>query len=360
MTMRRASRRSRGSVTIQDVASAAGVSAMTVSRVINGEQNVRESTRAAVLDAIKSLNYSPNVAARSLAAGEAMHLGLLYANPSAAYLSQFLVGALKGARKAGCYLVVEACETEEFTEQAEATRHFVQSGIDGIILPPPLSESPAVHAELAASSTPHVTVAVGMPRAGNLDVRIDDFAAALEMTRHLLSLGHRHIGFIRGHPTHFASAERERGFLAALAEMGIDPADAPVEQGYFSYRSGLAAAERLLARDPRPTAIFASNDDMAAACVNVAHRNGLHVPGDLSIAGFDDTAPATTVWPELTTVRQPVAAMAEAAVELLVSTLRPHKSALRSATERVLAHEMIVRDSTAPPKVETHRQARAR
>ncbi|HWT13528.1 MAG TPA: LacI family DNA-binding transcriptional regulator [Allosphingosinicella sp.] len=346
----RASRRSRGTVTIQDVARTAGVSAMTVSRVINGERNVRETTRTAVLEAIERLNYTPNTAARSLAAGEATHIGLLYANPSAAYLSLFLVGALEAARRTGCHLVLEACESDSADEQAEATKRFVQSGVDGVILPPPLSESLAVHGELAASQTPVVTVAMGVPQPGGLNVRIDDFAAAAEMTRHLLELGHRHIGFIRGHPNQTSSAERNRGFVAALEGHGIDPAQAPTEQGYFTYRSGLVAAERLLARADRPTAIFASNDDMAAATVNVAHRCGLRVPDDLSVVGFDDTAPATTVWPELTTVRQPVAEMAEAALGLLVADLRPHKSSsLSGVAERVLEHRLVVRESSAPP-----------
>lgn len=344
--MAKASRRSRGSATIEDVARAAGVSAMTVSRVINAKRNVRDSTREAVLKAIEELNYAPNAAARTLAAGEATHIGLLYANPSAAYLSQFLVGALEGARKTGAHLVLEACESEGASEQAETARDFLQSGLDGVILPPPLSESMAVHAEVAAAGMPMVTVAMGLPHNESLNVRIDDFAAAKEITDHLLALGHRRIGFIRGHPSMTASAERYRGFAAAIAEFGLDAADVPVEQGYFTYRSGLVAAERLLAREPRPTAIFASNDDMAAATVNVAHRAGLDVPGDLSVVGFDDTAPATTVWPELTTIRQPIAEMAEKAIELLIANLRNGRD---GEYEQVLQHELIIRDSSGPP-----------
>ena len=344
--MARASRRSRGGATIEDVARAAGVSAMTVSRVINGKRNVSESTRLRVLQSIEELRYSPNTAARTLAAGEAIHIGLLYANPSAAYLRQFLVGALGGARKLGAHLVLETCESESATEQAETAREFLGSSIDGVMLPPPLSDSAAVHSEVAAAGTPMVTVAMGLPNEGGLNVRIDDFAAAREMTAHLIELGHRRIGFIRGHPNITASSERHRGFVAALEEAGIDPDEAPVEQGYFTYRSGLVAAERLLARDPRPTAIFASNDDMAAATVNVAHRGGLDIPKDLSVAGFDDTSPATTVWPELTTIRQPIAEMAEAAVELLMGDLRSDSEVGES--ERVLQHQLIVRDSTGP------------
>jgi LacI family transcriptional regulator len=350
--MAKARRRSRGTATIADVARDAGVSAMTVSRVINGKRNVRQTTRAAVLQAIEQLNYSPNAAARTLAAGEATHIGLLYANPSAAYLSQFLVGALEGARKTGAHLVLEACESESASEQAETAREFLQSGLDGVILPPPLSDSLAVHAEVAASGIPMVTVAMGLPQEANLNVRIDDFAAAKEITSYLLDQGHRRIGFIRGHPNISASSERYRGFVAALEEFGLDPDSGIIEQGYFTYRSGLVAAERLIGRDPRPTAIFASNDDMAAAAVNVAHRAGFDVPGDITVVGFDDTAPATTVWPELTTIRQPIAEMAQAAIELLVEALRNGGDAEgQSMSERILRHELVVRDSAAPPGV---------
>ena len=358
--MSRPSRRSRGSVTIEDVARIAGVSAMTVSRVINGEKNVRDTTRASVQEAINRLSYSPNSAARSLAAGQATHIGLLYANPSAAYLSQFLVGALEGARRAGCHLVIEACESEGADEQAEATRRFLTTNVEGVILPPPLSESQAILAELDAAQIPVVTVAMGRPRADALNVRIDDFAAAEEMTTHLLELGHRRIGLIKGHPTHIASIERARGFRAALESKGIDPDTAPIEQGYFTFRSGLVATERLLARPEPPTAIFACNDDMAAAAVSVAHRKGLAVPEDISIVGFDDTAPATTVWPELTTVRQPISAMAEAALELLLADLRERRSGQATGgAERVLEHKLIVRESSGSPRSSRPKAVRA-
>lgn len=348
--MRRTSRRSRGSVTVQDVARAAGVSAMTVSRVVNGEKNVRESTRDTVLDAVRRLNYSPNTAARSLAAGEATQIGLLYSNPSAAYLSQFLVGALDGARKTGSHLLIEACEGESADEQAEVTRRFAVTSVEGVILPPPLSESKPVQAELEAAGIPVVSVAMGLGPPGCLNVRIDDFGAAASMARHLLELGHRQIGFIKGHPGHIASIERLRGFRSALDEAGLDPDESPMEQGYFTYRSGLIAAERLLSRPERPTAIFACNDDMAAAAVNVAHRSGLQVPGDLSVVGFDDTAPATIVWPELTTVRQPVAAMAEAALHLLLADLKARRfGGSPPVSEQVLDHELVVRQSCGPP-----------
>jgi LacI family transcriptional regulator len=357
--MTKPSRRSRGTITIEDVARAAGVSAMTVSRVINGGKNVRESTRVAVLEAVRNLNYSPNTAARSLAAGEATHIGLLYANPSAAYLSQFLIGALHAARRAGAHLVIESCESEDADEQAEVTRRFATSDVEGVVLPPPLSESQPILAELSAMGMPVVTVAMGLPQEDSLNVRIDDYAAAGEMARHLLELGHTHIGFIKGHPNHIASHDRARGFLDALKEYGVDPNSAPIEQGYFTYRSGLTASERLLSRAKPPSAIFASNDDMAAATVSVAHRRGLVVPDDLSVVGFDDTALATSVWPELTTVKQPISAMAEAALELLLADLRGRRAGTpRRFAERVLEHALIVRESSGPPAANWARRSR--
>lgn len=348
--MNKVSRRGRGSVTIEDVARAAGVSAMTVSRVINKERNVREETRQNVLEMIERMNYSPNTAARSLAAGDATHIGLLYSNPSAAYLSQFLVGALDGARQAGCHLVIEACESENEAEQCEVARRFANADAEGVILPPPLSESVPILTELALAGTPVVTVAMGKLYPNALNVRIDDFAAAKEMTEYLIGLGHKRLGFIKGHPAQIASAERERGFLAAVADAGLKADNVSIEQGYFTFRSGLEAAERLLARSNRPTAIFASNDDMAAAVVSVAHRRGLDVPKDLSVVGFDDTAPATTVWPELTTIRQPVSAMAATALELLLGELKLNRRGRAGTSqEAILDHELVIRDSAGPP-----------
>lgn len=347
--MSRPSRRGRGNVTIQDVAREAGVSAMTVSRVINNGGNVRDRTRKQVQEAIERLRYSPNSAARSLAAGEPTHIGLFYSNPSAAYLSQFLVGALETAKGAGCQLVVEPCEPDSEVGQREAAHALAQSGVEGVILPPPLSESGPILSELSKMDIPVVTVAKGKHPSA-LNVRMDDCSAARQMTEYLIGLGHRRIALIKGHPDHIATVERERGFRMAMEAANLSGDDVLVEQGFFSFRSGLDAAERLMDRRNRPTAIFASNDDMAAGVVSVAHRRGLNVPGDLSVVGFDDTQLATAVWPELTTIRQPVSAMAGAALELLLSELR---AARRGATigpvERVLDHELVIRASAGPP-----------
>ncbi len=322
---------------------------MTVSRVINSGGNVRERTRENVLRAIDRLRYSPNSAARSLAAGEATHIGLFYSNPSAAYLSQFLVGALETAKVAGCQLVIEPCESEDEAGQREAANHLAHAGVEGVILPPPLSESAPILTALAKAGIPVVTVAKGK-HPNPLNVRMDDCSAARQMTEYLIGLGHKRIALIKGHPDQIASVERERGFRLAMEAAGLAK-HIVVEQGYFSFRSGLDAAEKLLRRRTPPTAIFASNDDMAAAVVSVAHRRGLNVPGDLSVVGFDDTQLATAVWPELTTIRQPVSGMAGRALELLLAEVRAERRGTTTGPiEAVLDHELVVRASAASPK----------
>jgi LacI family transcriptional regulator len=331
------------------VARYAGVSPMTVSRVINGEKNVREATREAVNVAIRDLNYAPNPAARSLAGADLVRLGLLYSNPSAAYLSEFLVGGLDQCSRSNIQLIVEKCDVEG-GEQAAAAK-LVASGVDGVILPPPLCDSEAIVKFLAESKTPAVAVATGRPPPDASAVRIDDFAAAHAMTRHIIELGHRRIGFIKGHPNLTASQQRLEGYLAALSEAGIAADDDLVAQGYFTYRSGLEGAETLLGLPDPPTAIFASNDDMAAATVAVAHRRSLDVPRDLTVCGFDDTALATTIWPELTTIRQPIAEMSREAVTLLADEIRSRRAGeTPKHPHALLEFTLIRRQSDGPPR----------
>lgn len=355
MTDSRPSRRQRNAPTINDVAKHAGVSPMTVSRVINSEEVVKQSTREKVQAAIEALNYSPSAAARSLAGGDETRIGLLYSNPSASYLSEFLVGSLDQASRAGVDLVVEKWDEE--TSIKAVVDHLVRGRIDGVILPPPLCDLDAMADALAAAGIPAVAVATSRASSVLAAVSIDDHHAAQEMTRHLIALGHSRIGFIRGNPNLRASQQRLDGYLAALAEAGIAPDEALIAQGYFTYRSGLEAAEQILALDSPPTAIFASNDDMAAASVAMAHRNGLDVPGDLTVCGFDDTSLATTIWPELTTIRQPISAMARAAVDALVRQIKGRRGkGGEEVPHLLLDYELIRRQSDAAPRKRSGRK----
>jgi LacI family transcriptional regulator len=344
----RSSRFQNGGSTIADVAKESGFSPMTVSRVINGEKNVRETTRQAVLGAVKKLNYSPNLAARTLAGADQIRIGLLYSNPSAAYLSRFLVGSLEQARLSHVQLIIKDCADEE--DAVEAIHALIASNVDGIIMSPPLCDSEELLKMIGDEAILAVVVANWHPPESVSAIRIDDIAAAAEMTRHILSLGHRRIGFIKGNPLHKASSQRLAGFEFALQEAGIALDSSLIVDGQFTYRSGLSAAETLLSLPERPTAIFASNDDMAAATVTVAHRYHLDVPGDLTVCGFDDTDFAQSIWPELTTIHQPIASMSRAAIDLLVEHIRDQRAGReRQSTEKLMDFTFVRRDSDAPP-----------
>jgi LacI family transcriptional regulator len=338
-----------GVPTIADVAREAGYSPMTVSRVINGEKNVKDDTRQAVQDAVAKLNYSPNLAARTLAGAEHIRIAMLYENPSFAYLSRLLVGTLEQARKSHVQLVIEQCKDGQ--DIHEVFRDIVESGVDGIMISPPLCDTVAMVELIDQTDVTCVVVANWNPPGKMSVVRIDDVAAALAMTRHIISLGHSRIGFVKGNPEQKASAQRLKGFTMAMEEAGLAIEPELIVEGLFTYRSGLAAADQLLDLPNRPTAVFASNDDMAAAVITGAHRRHLDVPADLTVCGFDDTDFAQSIWPELTTIHQPIAEMSRTAVEILVDRIRAQRAGkVTSREERLLDYTFVQRESDAPPK----------
>lgn len=331
--------------TVIDVAAKAGVSAMTVSRVINGRSGVSAATRERVEQAIAELSYVPNVAARSLVTSAELRIGVVYSNPSAAFMSELLTGVFEEASTRGARLVLLKGEGASPPAEDALTR-FAASGLSGVLLAPPLGEAPAVLKALRGLEVPIAAIgAYHVP--GAACVRIDDRRAAYEMTRHLLDQGHRRLGFVLGNPNQAASAERRSGLEDALRE--VPDASVQVAQGDFSYASGLAAGEALLNGPTPPTAIFASNDDMAAAIVSVAHRRQLDVPRQLTVVGFDDTTAAVTLWPPLTTIHQPVRRLAAEALALVADAARSDAPRNRIRRDRVLDHALVARSSTAVP-----------
>ena len=339
--MARSQQMGRGA-TVVDVAKRAGVSSMTVSRVINGRSGVSADTRAVVEEAIKALAYTPNVAARNLVNSTELRIGIIYSNANAAFMSEFLTGVFEEASSRGARLILLKGEGGR-APAVEAIEELVASGLSGALLAPPLGEAPDVLRVLRDAGC--AMAAVGAYQSpGKICVRIDDRAASYQMTRLLLDLGHRQLGFILGNPDQAASAERMAGFYAAIRETG--GVEVQVVQGDFTYVSGLAAAEHLLAMPSRPTAIFASNDDMAAAVVSVAHRRHLDVPAELTVAGFDDTTAAQTLWPPLTTVHQPVRELAAEALSLLIAEIAAEKGHSRVPRETILDHRIVERQST--------------
>jgi LacI family transcriptional regulator len=215
-----------------------------------------------------------------------------------------------------------------------------ETHVDGVILSSPVTDAPEALAELERRNIRFVRISPGTNHAMTSSVFMDDAQAADDMTTHLINQGHRRIGFVIGHPNHMASDERHFGYRRALDRAGIGYEPSLVRPGEFDFASGMAAAEALLTLPKKPTAIFASNDDMAAGILSYAHHIGLEVPRDLSVAGFDDTDLAQLVWPPLTTIRQPTRDLAFAATGLLFE-------ADPVITHQRLQHELIVRGSTA-------------
>jgi LacI family transcriptional regulator len=330
-------------VTIHDVARESGVSIKTVSRVLNREPNVKADTRDRVQAAVAMLSYRPNISARSLAGSKAYLIGVFFDNPSPGYVTDVQLGAIARCRQEGFHLIVEPIDSTADVEDQVAPM-LGTLRMDGVILTPPLSDHPVVLAALEQEGVAYVRIAPG----GDIDrapwVSMDDRLAAYEMTKHLIGLGHRDIGFIIGHPDHGASHLRHQGFLDAMRDSGLIVRDDRVEQGWFSFRSGFDAAEKLLGGVDRPTAIFASNDDMALGVMAVANRMRLDLPAQLSVAGFDDTPGAKITWPQLTTVRQPIFAMAGAAADMLMHGVEREEGA--PPPSKVLDFELVVREST--------------
>ncbi|WP_427451527.1 LacI family DNA-binding transcriptional regulator [Litorimonas sp. WD9-15] len=335
--------------TITDVAKRAGVSMKTVSRVLNNEPNVAEKTRERVKAIALELRYSPNLAARGLATSKSYLVALMYDNPSPNYIAHMQRGAIDACREVGYHLVVEplslgSAKTQD--EKAQAIRTVLdQLPVDGVILTPPLCDSATVLETLSELRIDCVRVA---PKNGGLQpfVAMDDEAAAYQMTQYLIQQGHKRIGFVKGHVGHSATVWRYQGYMKAMEEAGVEASPKIVAQGDFSFESGATAARDLLSLDAkeRPTAIFASNDDMAAAIFSVAGQFGIDVPRELSVCGFDDTPLAQVIFPALTTVRQPIYKMGYEAARQLVASKK-----VGLEPEQILDFEIMIRDSVASP-----------
>jgi LacI family transcriptional regulator len=337
------------SVTIQQVADLAKVATKTVSRVINDEPGVHADTRSRILRAIEQLDYRPNLNARGLAGDRSFLIGLFCDKPGD-YLSNFQAGAVERCRESGYHLMVEPWDGQspDIGRQVKALLRTLR--LEGVILLPPLSDHPVILGRLADAQIPTVRIAPkNEPGSPSPSVGIDDYAAARRMTGHLLDLGHRRIGFIMGRAGHGASDQRHRGFRDEMKARGAAVDGSLVQAGNFVFSDGLVSAEHMLRAKSPPTAIFASNDDTAAAAISVARKLGLRLPEQLSVVGFDDAPVATMIWPQLTTIRQPVMAMARAATDLIIEHSPRRRGWPSPVPRRLLEFELILRNSTAPP-----------
>jgi len=326
------------------VAAHAGVSPMSVSNVINGRR-VLPHTREAVLRAIADLDYKPNAAARALASASPVRIGLLYNSPESAFVSALLVGALDAATRFGAQLLIRRFEEDRTLD--DILFDMVEGGANALILPAPYCESASGTGLIERLNVPLIALCSGSELSDMSSVRVDDVAAARDMTNYLIGLGHRRIGFVRGGQRFIVSRTRYEGYRLALSDHGLEYDPDLVVDGDLTFDSGLGATEQLLALQRPPTAIFASNDDMAAAVVSVAHRRDIRVPDQLSVAGFDDSPISRKIWPALTTIRQPIVDMTAIAVESVIAILGSPPAQQPPATfTTYVDYSLVIRGST--------------
>lgn len=339
--------------TIKDVAKRAKVSLKTVSRVINHEPAVLEATRAKVLRAIEALAYQPDPAARNLRSATPYAIGLVYDNPNPHYVISVQHGVLSVCRTAGFGLQIHPCDSSSprlAEELVELTRH---ARLAGLVLAPPMSERMPLMRHLAEAGVRFVRIisAAEDPQDGFPCVFVDDRDAAYDITKHLIQLGHRRIGFLWGGAAHHSSGERYKGYESALKDYGMPLDKKLIVAGDYSFDDGFRGARKLLALKDRPTAIFGSNDEIAAGVLAAAKSCGMEVPYELSIAGFEDSPFAKQSWPALTTAKQATEDIARHATELLLKELKAPAEAgqpIRHPANKGFSPQLVVRGSTAP------------
>ena len=332
-----------GKTTINDIARLAGVSKKTVSRVLNNSPLVREDTRERVRALMQQRSYEPDPQARGLAFRRSFLVGLVFDNPTAQYIVNMQYGVLDALQGSSFELVVHPCDSRS-AGYIDGVRRFVtQQKLFGVILIPRVSEDQALADALTEIGCRYVRIAsIRLDQPGHM-LQTQDRLAGVEVAHYLDSLGHKQLGLITGPKRYRSSIERGEGFTEGLSRRGITLDPKYVYEGGYTFESGVAGAEHLLSLNPRPTAIFACNDEMAAGVYKAALRMGLSIPGDLSVIGYDDSPLASQLWPSLTTIRLPVRDVGRQATQLLLS--EPTQTALISVTPH-----LVVRDSSQPPR----------
>lgn len=325
--------------TIVDVARVAGVSTMTVSRVMRKQQKVSAATRKKVENAISSLGYEPNLAARALVGTTSSRICLLYGNPSSAYLGELMLGAVNATSKLQAKLIVEQTDV---TLNIEDVASKLYQDWDALIVPPPMSDLIELRNLIKERAFPAVFLSSALESKHICDIKINDYQAAFDVTQMLLRKNHKRIGFIQGDHSQTASERRLMGYKDALLRAGISVDDEYITQGDFTYKSGEKAAHQMLSLPNPPSSIFASNDDMAAGAIAAAMRKGIHIPDQLAIVGFDDSAIASIVAPALSTVKQPVSLMAEYAVQQLVQSKQEELGDI----SLIIPHQIMERETS--------------
>ena len=334
--------------TINDIARLAGVSKKTISRVINDSPFVKEETRLKIKEIIREMGYTPDPQARGLAFRRSFLVGMIYDNPTPQYVVNIMQGILAALDATPFELVIRPCDRSD-PDFLENLGSFVERlKLSGVVLSSSVSEDERLIATLREIECPYVRIAAVSLDTPNVMVVTHDGAGAADAARHLADLGHKIIAHISG-PSSFLSAHvRRRGFVEGLAERGLKLQPAYDRKAAYTYESGFAAAEKLLTLKPRPTAIFAGNDEMAVGVYMAARNLGLEIPRDLSVIGFDDSPIASRLWPLLTSVRLPIHELGRLAAKKLIRRWADKSGAVEDDKTEVIP-SLIVRKSTAKP-----------
>jgi LacI family transcriptional regulator len=327
-------------ITMRDIAARAGVSLSTVSRVLNKTVPVARSKRAAVLAAVETLGYRPNVVAQELARGHTQAVGILPQGISNPFYSRLLKGVEQGLRGSAYYPLFAS--GEQPAEQALALDLLLTHRVEALILMG--GHIPDDELLNVAKRLPVVTIGRTIRGLERRCVRVENFEGAYKATRHLRDLGHTRIVHITGLPWHGDAIARREGYEKALQETGIDVDPALIVEGDFEEQSGLYATDKLLEAGITFTAIFAGNDQMAFGAGLALFRRSVRVPRDVSIVGFDDQPSAAYTWPPLTTIRQPAVEMGIATARALLDELRG-----RRFVQPTFHTDLVLRASTGPP-----------
>lgn len=331
-------------VTIIDVAKRAGVSYATVSRVINNEAYVKEETRQRVQKALAELGYVANRQARSLRGGRTQMIGLLVHDFGSGYIGEIIRGIDQELQKRHYDLVLYTTHGHRYRE-SDYVATLTRGMVDGLLLVLPLAAESYLD-RLRQARFPHVVIDDHGVNIEGPAVGATNWQGAHDGTTHLLQLGHRRIGFITGNLELGCAIDRREGYCAALQTHGVEVDPALVVIGDFTQMAGYDSTKKLLAISPRPTAIFASNDMMAFGAMEAIREQGLRIPEDISVLGFDNLPQSVGVHPPLTTVQQPLEQMGRVATEMLFRYLEnPHHTEERQA----LPTQLVVRQSCQPP-----------
>ncbi|MCK4715347.1 MAG: LacI family DNA-binding transcriptional regulator [Candidatus Marinimicrobia bacterium] len=331
--------------TIIDVAKLAGVSTATVSRVINDTGKVRPVTRKKVMKVVNELNFSPNVSAQVLQSKQSKTIGMVFPDASSLYFSEIIRGICNYVNQFSFQIIIGSAHDEE--EEVKTVSRFLNGHtVGGLVIMAPSSQNDDLFKLPINHGTPVVFISVPPVKAGTTSVVLDNFKMSVEMTNHLIRLGHRNIGFINGSPHNYDSQRRYAGYLKALQENGIEVISDFTIDGNFTEDSGYKTCLKLCELTSRPTAIFAANDAMAIGAIEAVKDSGLRVPEDIAIVGFDDISTSQYITPALTTVRVPLFNLGQVVGKTLLQKIDTNYENHIAVTERiVIPLKIIIRES---------------